>query len=197
MQANQRDIYLPFEAEIKERKQELSDVFTLALKFTDTQKQESYQFSPGQFNMLYLFGVGEVAISIVSDPTDKILYRHTIRSVGRVTQGLSLLKVGNRLGVRGLYGHGWPVELAKGKDILIITGGLGCAPSVSIIHYILNRRKQFGKFFILQGVKHSHDLIFREQYQQWEKLSNTQVLLAADVSQSNWPWHTGLIVDLI
>lgn len=192
-----RDIYTPFDAKIIERTQESADIFTLKLQFCDKQIHEQYRFSPGQFNMLYLFGVGEVAISIVSDPDDSSLYAHTIRNVGRVTHGLSLLKVGDHVGIRGPFGQGWPLQKAKGKDILIITGGLGCAPSVSIIHYIVKRRKEFGRVIILQGVKHSSDFIFKSQYDEWRKLPDMQILLAADASAPNWPGHTGLITELI
>src|SRR3990167_3885834 len=135
MLSNTRDVYQPFTAEIIQRTQESRDVFTLGLKFSDLQIQKDYRFSPGQFNMLYLFGVGEVPISIVSDPEDDSLYEHTIRNLGRVTYGLSLLQVGDQVGIRGPFGRGWPLKAAKGKDVLIVTGGLGCAPSVSVINY--------------------------------------------------------------
>lgn len=191
-----RDVYLPYEAEILELKRETADIFTLGLNFCDPNIQSTYQFNPGQFNMLYLFGVGEVAISIVSDPNENIFY-HTIRSVGRVTQAMSRLNQGDRIGIRGPFGQGWPLDQAAGKDVLIITGGLGCAPSVSIINYIVKRRNQFGRLIILQGVKHSDDLIFKDHYQRWAALANTQVLLAADVSGHNWLGHTGLITELL
>lgn len=197
MQGSIQDIYCPYDAEIIERTQESSDIFTLTVQLNDLDAQQNYRFLPGQFNMVYLFGVGEVAISIVSDPEDDRLYSHTIRRVGRVTQGLSLLSRGDHIGIRGPFGRGWPLKEACNKDVLIITGGLGCAPSVSIINTIVKRRNEFGKLIILQGVKHSDDLIFRKQYEKWAKLSNTQVLLAADVSKPNWLGYTGFITELI
>ncbi len=186
----------PVNTKIVARSEEASDIFTLTLQFTEDQKQ-GYTFFPGQFNMLYLFGVGEVPISILSHGDGDTLYAHTIRRVGRVTQGMSLLQVGDHIGLRGPFGRGWPLPLAQGKDVLIITGGLGCAPSVSIIHHILKHRVAFGRLFILQGVKHSDDLIFQKQYQQWAALPNVQVALAADSSKPNWPGHTGLITELL
>ncbi len=186
----------PIDTKIVARSDESTDIFTLTLQFTDTE-EKNYAFQPGQFNMLYLFGVGEVPISILSNGEDNRLYAHTIRRVGRVTDGLSLLQVGDHVGLRGPFGRGWPLDLAQGKDVLIITGGLGCAPSMSIIHHILKHRKNFGRLFILQGVKHSSDLIFKKQYEQWAALPNVQVALAADSSQPNWPGHTGLITELL
>lgn len=192
-----RDPYLPYTAQIIQRRQETRDIFTLALRLTDKKADENYHFQSGQFNMLYLFGVGEVAISIASDPQEKDLYCHTIRQVGQVTNALAKLREGDYLGVRGPYGTGWPLAQAVGKDVLIITGGLGCAPSVSAIHYIVKRRSQYGKLMILQGVKHSDDLLFRQQYEQWSQLPDTQVFLAANQSGAHWPWLTGYVTQFI
>jgi sulfhydrogenase subunit gamma (sulfur reductase) len=194
---NTQVVYLPYEAEIIFHRQDLSDVFTFFLKFTDHKIASSYQFLPGQFNMVYLFGVGEVPITIISDPNNNQQFQHTIRKLGHVTNGLSLLKQGDRIGIRGPFGQGWPLKQAKGKDVLIVTGGLGCAPSVSAIHHIIKHRDDFGRLTILQGVKHSSDLIFRQQYEAWAALPNTQVLLAASVSKPGWPWHTGIITELL
>ncbi|HKJ08996.1 MAG TPA: FAD/NAD(P)-binding protein [Gammaproteobacteria bacterium] len=188
--------YLPHRAEIVERIEEASDVFTLRLRLTDNDTRRSYRFAPGQFNMLYLYGVGEVPISIVSDPRDDSLLDHTVRALGHVTRGLSALQVGDTVGVRGPYGRGWPLQAAEGRDVLVVTGGLGCAPVVAAIRYILRRRDRYGRLTILQGVKHSKDLLWREQYEAWARHPDTEVLLAADEGGPAWPWHVGLITEL-
>jgi len=95
--------YLPCEAEIMERVQESPSIFTLRLRITDVQAHAAYRFVPGQFNMLSLFGVGEVPISIVSDPQDEQLFDHTVRALGRVTNGLAALKTGDRAPEFTLY----------------------------------------------------------------------------------------------
>lgn len=181
----------PCEAEIIERIEETPSIFTLRLRFTDPEVHAAYRFTPGQFNMLYLYGVGEVPISIVSDPEDEHMLDHTIRAVGRVTNALAKLQVGDKVGVRGPFGRGWPMIEAEGKDVLIATGGLGCAPVVSVINYIMRRRGRFGRLTIMQGVKHADDLIWREQYDAWSKQPNTQVLLAASEGGAMWPWKIG------
>ena len=188
--------YVPHEAVIVERIQETPDLFTLRIEFTDPEIRAACKFEPGQFNMLYLYGVGEIAISIVSDPLDCLIIDHTIRVVGRVTRGLANLKTGDRIGVRGPYGRGWPMLESKQKDIVVVTGGLGCAPVVSVINYIEQRREEFGRLNIVQGVKHSSDLIWKERYDQWRKLPDTKVLLAADVGEALWPWHVGSVTSL-
>ena len=155
---------VPRAARVVERIQESPDIFTLRLEYPDAREQHPFDFAPGQFNMLYLHGVGEVPISIVSDPNDDRYFDHTIRALGRVTRGLSNLSEGDFVGVRGPFGVGWPLAEAEGKDVVIVTGGLGCAPVVAVINYLFRRREQFGYITILQGVKHHDDLIWRERY---------------------------------
>ncbi len=188
--------YLPMTAEIVEFIEESPTIFTLRLRLTDVQQNSNYSFAPGQFNMLYLHGVGEVAISIVSDPQDDQLIDHTIRAVGRTTRGLQQLRAGDQLGLRGPYGRGWPMAESKGHDVIIVTGGLGCAPVVAVINYILMRRQAFGKLTIIQGVKHSDDLIWRQRYEYWNTLPDTQVLIAADQGGTLWPFHQGRVTEL-
>ncbi|MDP2028182.1 MAG: FAD/NAD(P)-binding protein [Thiobacillus sp.] len=187
---------LPLEAIVMERTQESPTIFTLRLRLNDTAAQAAYRFAPGQFNMLYLVGVGEVPISIMSDPEDRDGIGHTIRALGRVTNGLAALQPGDSVGLRGPYGRGWPLQEVSGCDIVLVTGGLGCAPVVSVIHYILKRRERFGKLVIIQGVRHAEDLIWSEQYAKWAALPNTQVLVAASEGAALWPWHVGRVTDL-
>lgn len=191
------NIYLPHEVEIVDRVQESPSIFTLTVRFTDPQLQKNFAFEPGQFNMLYLYGVGEVAISIVSDPENSEYFAHTIRAIGRVTRGLAQLQKGERLGIRGPFGRSWPLVSSQHKDLVIITGGLGCAPVVSVINYVMLRRDQYGKLKILQGVKHSDDFIFRHRYEKWRKMKDAEIFIAADVSSPGWPWYTGRIIDMI
>lgn len=190
------NVYLPRPATIVERIQESHTIFTLRLAFSDASEQSPYRFAPGQFNMLYLDGVGEVAISIVSDPEHETLYDHTIRIVGRVTRGLAQLQAGQRIGVRGPFGRGWPLAQAEGRDVMIVTGGLGCAPVVAVINYIMRRRERFGRLIIMQGVKHADDLLWQARYEQWARMPNTQVIVAADTAGKTWPWRIGRVIDL-
>ena len=192
----QLDAGPPHTATVVARTQESPTIFTLRLCLDDPQAQAAYRFAPGQFNMLYLYGVGEAPISIMSDPEDRDGIGHTIRAQGRVTQGLAKLRPGDRLGLRGPFGRGWPLQETGGCDVVLLTGGLGCAPVVSVIHYVLKRRARFGRLVIIQGVKHAEDLIWRAQYDEWAKLPDTQVLVAASEGAPMWPWHVGRITDL-
>ncbi len=189
------NIEVPEPVVIVNRTKESSNIFTLSLQFLNEDKKH-FQYIPGQFNMLYLYGVGESAISI-SLKNDDHSINHTIRAVGRVTKGFSHLKKGDTLGLRGPYGNGWPIDKAKGKDVLVITGGLGCAPSMSAIHHVIQNRDDFGRLFILQGIKHSKNLIFEQYYKSWSKLPNVDVHLAADHSGMSWPWYRGMVTELL
>lgn len=191
------DPLVPRSAVVRDCIQESQTIRTLRLAFEDAAAAESYAFTPGQFHMVYLHPVGEVALSIVSDPLDHRFFDHTVRSVGRVSEGLGRLRPGDRVGVRGPFGRGWPLDTARGSDLLVLTGGLGCAPVVSVIRYVLRRRADYGRLTILQGVRHADDLIWRAQYEAWGRAPGTEVLLAADVASREWPWAEGPVVDLL
>jgi sulfhydrogenase subunit gamma (sulfur reductase) len=188
--------YVPVPAQIVGRTQETLTVFTLQLRIADETRRAAYRFSPGQFNMVSLPGVGEVPISISSDPEDAHALAHTIRAVGRVTNGMAALAEGDWVGLRGPFGRGWPLDHVEGRDVVVATGGLGCAPVVSVIDYIQRRRERFGKLVIIEGVKHSRDLIYRDRFAEWDKHPNNQVLIAATVGEASWPWHVGPVSDL-
>lgn len=191
------DVYLPHSAKILDFIQESPTVFTLRLQWVDPELHRSDLFQPGQFNMVYLYGVGEVAISIVSDPDAPNIFNHTIRAVGRITKAMATLKKGDCIGIRGPFGRGWPMKTVVKKDIIILTGGLGCAPVVAAINHILSNRRQYGHLKILQGVKHSDDFIFQARYKEWLTQPQTEVFIAADHADPTWPWRTGRITEAI
>ena len=189
--------YLPKEAEVVKFVQESKTIFTLHLRLTNPLEHATYTYDPGQFNMLYLYGVGEVAISIVSDPEHQDLLIHTINRVGRVTKGLVKLHVGQRLGIRGPFGRGWPLREAEGQDVIMVSGGLGCAPLVSVINHILHRRERFGHITIVQKVKHVDELIWAERYELWKKIPDTTVLVASTQGAPNWHWEVSPRIQVL
>jgi NAD(P)H-flavin reductase len=188
--------YLIQAATIVEKIREAEDIDTYRLRFVDEQVRRTYRFAAGQFNMVYLFGVGEVAISIVSDPDEPELLDHTIRAVGRVTKSIARLQLGDELGIRGPFGQGWPLDAAQGKDVVIVTGGLGCAPVVGAIEYIFRRRNQYGSVKILHGVKTPHDLLFRERFDVWRRHPDTEVLLTSDQPDKTWHYQVAVVTEL-
>jgi NAD(P)H-flavin reductase len=194
---NYQDAYLPSEATIVKMTRENNDIFTLYLKFTDPKIHQSYHAEPGQFIMVYCYGVGEVPISIVDGiPNDKYSCRITVHPRGTVTKSLNQLNVGDSVGLRGPYGNSWPLKQNIGKDVIIISGGIGCAPTIGAIEYIMQNRQDYGTLHILHGMRHGNDLLFQEQYQRCCGPDHTHVHFAAE-KEAPQDWHTGYVTDLI
>jgi sulfhydrogenase subunit gamma (sulfur reductase) len=188
--------YAIYPATIVEKIREAEDINTYRLQLVDEQVRRQFRFKAGQFNMVYLFGVGEVAISIVSDPDEPQFLDHTIRTVGRVTKGIAGLQPGDVMGIRGPLGQGWPLDEARGRDVVVVTGGLGCAPVIGAIEYIFRRRAEYGSVKILHGVKTPHDLLYRERFDAWRRFPDTEVLLTSDQPDKTWSYHIGVVTEL-
>lgn len=194
------DAYLPCEAEVIDFIQEDTDIFTLRLRLCDEKTRMVYRFEPGQFNMLYLYGIGEVAISIVNDRDfQSDVFEHTIQEVKRVTKGLAKLKAGDKVGIRGPFGSMWPIAEAKGRDVVIMTGGLGNAPLVAAVEAICKNRDAYGRLYIVQGVREAEGLIYRDKYTRWNQLPNTEVMITTSEGTpfGPWKWYRGFVTEAI
>jgi NAD(P)H-flavin reductase len=156
-------------------------------------------FAPGQFNMLYLFGAGEVAISISGAPAEPEKLVHTIRGGGAVTAPILHLKRGAMLGVRGPYGSPWPINEAadSGRDLLLMAGGIGLAPLRPVIYEVLRRRREFGNLIILYGARTPADLLYRKELGQWRMFPGVTVKLIVDRAIGAWSGRVGVITDLL
>lgn len=174
---------------------DVSDTFTLVLR--PQYGTDAFPFKPGQFNMLYLFGVGEVPISISGDPQQPERLVHTIRALGTVTAAMQKLKKGSVVGVRGPFGTAWPVDEAAGADVVIIAGGVGLAPLRPAIHAILAKRGQYGRFVILYGARTPKDILFRRELQRWGGRMDTFVDVTVDRAPGDWRGNVGVVTSLI
>ncbi len=150
------------------------------------------KFKPGQFNMLYVYGQGEVPISISSIRKD--LIEHTVRLVGDVTEDLFNLKEGDILGLRGPFGSHFPVEKFKGFDIILVAGGLGLADIKPVAEYILSNRDDYGRVYLLIGSKNPSSLIYKGEFEKWKE--KIELLITVDKPDENWKGHTGLVTRL-
>jgi NAD(P)H-flavin reductase len=156
-----------------------------------------FPFRPGQFNMLYVHGVGEVPISISGDTAEPTRLVHTIRAVGTVTRVMEELHEGSVLGVRGPYGSAWPVEEARGRDVLFVAGGLGLAPLRPAILHVLSNRADYGRVVILCGARSPVDLLFREDLQRWRARFDCRVEVIVDRAGREWYGPVGVVTRLL
>jgi len=170
---------------------ETSDTFTIRL-----QPPPEYSFAPGQFNMLYAFGVGEAAISLSGDPAQRQSIVHTIRAVGSVTNVLKNVRPGAQIGVRGPFGSQWPIDAARGHDVVLVCGGIGLAPLRPVIYHLLGHRADYGRIALLMGARSPADLLFRAELEAWSKRTDFQVLVSVDRPDPAWRGGVGLVTSL-
>lgn len=189
------ELMSPSFAEIRRVIWETDDTFTLLID-PPSNNSKGFSFAPGQFNMVYSFGIGESAISISSDPSKPNILAHTIHRVGIVTSALSKVKRGDLIGIRGPFGRGWPLEEAVGKDVCIATGGIGLAPLRPVIYSLIRRRDEFGRIIILYGARSPLDLLYRVELEQWSKLPNIEVITTVDRGDWTWKGYIGVVTNL-
>jgi NAD(P)H-flavin reductase len=173
---------------------ETDDTFTLQIDLGAM--GETFSFLPGQFNMLYVFGLGEAAISISSDASQGGMLAHTIHRVGTVTTGLAQVKRGDVIGLRGPFGSAWPITAARGKDVCIVAGGIGLAPLRPVMYAMLRERTAFERIILLYGARSPLDLLYRVELEEWAKEHNVEVLVTVDRGDSSWKGYIGVVTSL-
>lgn len=160
-------------------------------------KGELPAFRPGQFNMLYAFGVGEIAISMSGDPADQGRFVHTVRAVGAVSRAITALETDGIVGLRGPFGTPWPMEAAKGSDVVIIAGGLGLAPVRPAIYEVLRDRRRYGRVVLLVGMRNPSDILYRHELEQWRSHLDVEIELTVDHASADWRGNVGVVPGLI
>jgi len=173
-------------------RREVPGVATYDLEFDNPEVEANYRFQPGQFNMLYLPGFGESAISISSDPARRGLLSHTVRVAGNVTQALARKKVDDHIALRGPFGSSWPVDRCQGNDVVLACGGIGLAPLRPAIYHILNHRAQYGRVILLYGARTPNDLLYTAEYDEWRG-GGLEVEVTVDIGDEDWRGHIGVV----
>lgn len=186
---------LPTPYRIQRVKQETDDTFTLELVPADS--AEGSSFAPGQFNMLYVYGVGEVPISISSDPSEAPLIQHTTRVVGTVTKAMRLVKRGDMLGIRGPFGTHWPVEEVVGRDVVIVAGGIGLAPLRPALYRLMAQREKYRKIVLLYGTRTPEDILYRHELEHWRGKFDLEIQVTVDRAASSWRGNVGVVTTMI
>ena len=188
------DPFVPEIYRVKSVRRELSDTVTLELTPISGSRPP---FEPGQFNMLYAFGIGEVPISMSANATDDGVFVHTVRDVGAISGAIARLEAGATLGVRGPFGTGWPVRSAEGADLIIVAGGLGLAPLRPAIRQILASRQRYGRIVVLIGSRTPKDLLFKEELEEWRRRLDVDIDVTVDHADPSWHGNVGVVPDLI
>lgn len=188
------DAMVPVPYRVTRRTSETADTVTIDLEAVDGQP---FDFTPGQFNMLSAFGVGEAAISISGDPARHDRLTHTIRSVGAVTAALTSADSGTVIGVRGPYGTGWPLREAEGRDVVFIAGGIGMAPLRPAILDVLNRRSAYKQVWVVHGARSPLDLLYTEELHQWRARFDLDVEITVDHSDPTWRGDVGVVTRFL
>lgn len=188
------DVMIPQPYVIRNVAKETPDTFTL--KLAPESGSNGGKFQPGQFSMLWVFGVGELPISISGDPSEEDQLVYTVRSVGQATNALVTRAVGAGVGVRGPFGTGWPIAAARGRDVIIVAGGIGLAPLRPVIYEVLNHRKDYGRLVVLYGARSPRDLLYRKELAAWSRQRETQVLVTVDYGGMSWHGHVGVVTTL-
>lgn len=152
---------------------------------------------PGQFVEVMIPPIGEAPISVSSSPTRGNTFQLAVRNVGSVTHAMHNLEPGAKVGIRGPFGNGFPLERLKGKDILFIAGGIGLFPLRSLIQYTLDCREEFGRIIILFGSRSPSERLFTDELAEWSKRTDIEFLETVDRADQEWKGNVGVITTLI
>lgn len=188
---------LPQTYRIRTKHRETKNVFTVELVPARSDAPGVPAFAPGQFNMLYGFGVGEAAISISGDSTKHESLVHTIRTAGSVTDALDALHPGDTVGLRGPFGGAWPIEAACGLDLILMAGGIGLAPLRPVLYHILNHRDDFERVSLVYGARSPDDLLYADELAEWRSRMDLDVDITVDTAGPHWHGNVGVVTNLL
>lgn len=190
------NIYLPKLAVLDRVEEEIPEVRTFYWHFEDPEEQRRFQrFRPGQFAQVSVFGAGEFPLSLPPSPTEGRTF-FTVRRVGRGTEALHALKPGDRFGVRGPYGNGFPMEQYEGKNLVFVAGGIGLIPLRSCIVYAMTHRQRYGRIQVFYGAKRPSELMYRADLAAWEQAAGIEFHLTVDRPDPAWRGHVGVVGSL-
>jgi NAD(P)H-flavin reductase len=170
---------------------------TFRLEIVDPDVRRNYRFVPGQFNMIYVPGVGEAAISVSSDSETPEVLEHTIREVGSVTRAIKRLGAGGVVGLRGPFGRGWPLDRLDGRDVVVVAGGIGLAPLRPVIYWLLRHRERYRRVILLYGCRTPADRPYAQELEEWAANEAIDVLVTVDNATNEWVGPVGVVTRLL
>lgn len=187
------NVYLPHIAVIEKIVDETPGVVTLHFNFKDEKLREEFTFKPGQFGEYSIFGIGEATFCISSSPTRRDHLEFAVQRVGKVTNALHRLDVGDEMGFRGPYGNGFPLDSFTGKNLVFVAGGIGLAPLRSLIWNVIDDRNKYEKIDIVYGARSPADLCFKYDLDAWENDSSINMVTTVDKGDESWTGREGFV----
>lgn len=181
----------PVPYRVRSRVVENADSVTLDLAPVDAPLPPAV---PGQFMMLYAFGVGEVAISFSGLHADGTI-THTVRAVGAVSAALCAAQPGQTIGVRGPFGTGWGLDTAVGRDLLVVAGGVGLAPLRPVVLGALAQRDRYGRVILIAGARAQRDFLYADELAGWRQNPLIELHQTVDVPIQGWLGETGFVTE--
>jgi NAD(P)H-flavin reductase len=181
--------------EVLESFSELPGVSTLTVQSQASTNEHC--FAPGQFYMLYVFGVGEVPISVSGNPSNRDSLTFTVMEVGKVTSGICALKKGDRLGLRGPCGSPWPMQQCKDKHVLVLAGGLGLAPLRPVLFNLMEQPETFQSSTLLYGAREPGLIPFKQQLKEWHTHPHLRTRVTVDIATEEWDHDVGFVTELL
>ena len=179
---------------VRKNRRETADTRTLELAFADGRNAPAWR--PGQFMMLYVFGAGEIPISISGDPARRDTITHTVRAVGDVSRAICRAKPGSAIGVRGPFGSAWPTDRCEEQDVVLVAGGIGLAPLRPVLCAIIANRSRYRRVSLLVGARTPDILLYRGEMNRWRK-RDIDVRLTVDAAAPGWEGAVGPVTTLI
>jgi NAD(P)H-flavin reductase len=188
-------VTIPETATIEDIKDEIRDVKTFYMSLDNKELDKNFKIKSGQFIMCTVFGAGEFAVSLPPSPEND-RFHLTVRKVGSVTNALHELKAGDKVGIRGPFGNGFPFEEIKGKNIIYVAGGIGLIPLRSSIVHVLQHKKEFGRVLVLHGARTPDDLMYKENLKEWQSFPGFETYITVDVGTPGWTGEVGFVHTL-
>jgi len=188
-------VTIPETATIEEIRDEIRDVKTFYMSLDNKELDKNFRIKSGQFIMCTIFGAGEFAVSLPPSPEND-RFHLTVRKVGLVTNALHELKTGDKVGIRGPFGNGFPFEEIKGKNIIYVAGGIGLIPLRSSIVHVLQHKKEFGRVLVLHGARTPDDLMYKENLKEWQSFPGFETYITVDVGTPGWTGEVGFVHTL-
>lgn len=190
------NITIPEIATITEIKDEIVEVKTFYLSFDGREGGQPPKFTSGQFVMCTVFGSGEFAVSLPPSPEND-RFHLTVRRVGKVTNALHSLKVGDKVGIRGPFGNGFPFEEIQGKNVIYVAGGIGFIPLRSSIMRVMQNKDKFGRVLIFLGARTPQEHMYAYNIKEWKNTPGFEMNLTIDNPVPGWDGDTGFVHTLL